>query len=223
MLIIHHLENSRSHRVLWLLEELGLDYEIKFYKRDPKTDLAMDDLKAIHPLGKSPVITDGELVLAETAAILQYIVERYGDGKLSAPWGSAQQIKQNYWLHAAEGSLMPYLIMDLVTSRIGSNAPFIIRPIAKAIAAEVDKGFTHPNLCRFIRYMEAELGKSQWFGGDEFSIADIQMGYPVEAAFARLGLGEKQPKLAAFLAAIRARPAYKAAIDKGGKLSVLTD
>lgn len=223
MLIVHHLENSRSHRVLWLLEELGLDYEIKFYKRDPKTDLAMDDLKAIHPLGKSPVITDGELVLAETAAILQYIVEKYGEGRLSAPRGSDQQIKQNYWLHAAEGSFMPYLVFDLVTSRIGSAAPFIIRPIAKAIAKQVDAAFTHPNLYRFLKYMEAELGNGQWFAGDEFSIADIQMGYPVEAAFARLSLGDKYPNLQKFLAQIRDRPAYKAAIEKGGKLGIIAN
>lgn len=223
MLIVHHLENSRSHRVLWLLEELGLDYDIKFYKRDPKTDLAMDDLKAIHPLGKSPVITDGELVLAETAAILQYIAERYGDGRLSAVMGTDEQVKQNYWLHAAEGSFMPYLVTDLLTSRIGSNAPFLIRPIAKAIAVAVDKNFTNPNLYRFIKYMEAELGQTTWFAGDEFSIADIQMGYPVEAAFARLDLGDDYPKLKAYLAAIRARPAYKNAIKKGGKLEILAD
>lgn len=223
MLIIHHLENSRSHRVLWLLEELGLDYEIKFYQRNPETDLAMDDLKAIHPLGKSPVITDGELILAETAAILQYIVERYGKGKLSAAHGSAQQIKQNYWLHAAEGSFMPYLVTDLLTSRIGSKAPFIIRPIAKAIATQIDKTFTHPNLYRFIKYMEAELSKTQWFAGNEFSIADIQMGYPVEAAFARLKLADKYPNLKAYLTAIRNRHAYKTAIKKGGKLSILTN
>ena len=223
MLIVHHLENSRSHRVLWLLEELRLDYEIKFYKRDPKTDLAMDDLKAIHPLGKSPVITDGDLVLAETAAILQYIVERYGEGRLSAVQGSAEQIKQNYWLHAAEGSFMPYLVMDLVTSRIGTNAPFIIRPIAKAIATEVDKGFTHPNLYRFIQYMEAELGTTKWFAGDEFSIADIQMGYPVEAAFTRLGLGDNYPNLQNFISMIRERSAYKTAIEKGGKLEILAN
>ncbi|PCI87739.1 MAG: glutathione S-transferase [Hyphomicrobiales bacterium] len=223
MLLIHHLENSRSHRVLWLLEELSLDYEIKFYKRDPKTDLAMDDLKAIHPLGKSPVITDGKLVLAETAAILQYIVERYGKGKLSAALGSPEQIKQNYWLHAAEGSFMPYLVTDLLTSRIASKSPFITRPIAKAIATEVDKKFTHPNLYRFIKYMEAELSKNTWFAGDEFSIADIQMGYPVEAAFARLELNDDYPNLKDYLFAIRNRPAYQAAIEKGGKLSILAD
>lgn len=223
MLIVHHLENSRSHRILWLLEELSLDYEIKFYKRHPKTSLAMDDLKAVHPLGKSPVVGDGDLVLAETAAILQYIVERHGDGRVSATLGSNAYVKQNYWLHAAEGSLMPYLVFDLVTSRIGTSAPLFVRPIAKAIAKQLDAAFTHPNLYRFLKFAEAELGKSEWFAGDEFSIADIQMGYAVEAAMIRLKLGDKYPNLARFVATIRKRSAYQTAIDKGGKLGILAD
>lgn len=214
---VHHLNNSRSQRVLWLLEELGLPYEIKHYKRDPKTMLAPPALKAVHPLGKSPVITDGDATLAESGAIIEYLLDRHGEGRLRPAAGTPERLRFTYWLHFAEGSAMNPLLMKLVFNRmLNSPMPFFARPIARSIAVKVLDGFVHPNLKAQLDYMEAELGKSEWFAGEEFSAADIQMSFPLEAAAHRAGLDDSRPRLWRFLQRIHARPAYHRALERGG-------
>jgi glutathione S-transferase len=223
MLTVHHLNNSRSQRVLWLLEELGLEYEIKRYERDPKTALAPASLRAVHPLGKSPVVTDGELTLAESGAIIEYLVDRHGQGRLAPAPGTPERLCYTYWLHYAEGSAMPPLLLSLVFSRLPKGPmPFFLRPVVKGISGQVMKAFVTPQLRLHLDYMEGELGKSTYFAGEAFSAADIQMSFPIEAAGARGGLGEKRPKLAAWLERIHARPAYQRALEKGGPYELLT-
>ncbi|AGA86405.1 glutathione S-transferase [Stutzerimonas stutzeri] len=217
MITVHHLNHSRSHRVLWLMEELELLYELKRYPRDPKTMLAPAELKAVHPLGKSPVITDGELTLAESAAILEYLLERYGNGRLAPQSSSAEYRRFRYWMHYAEGSAMPPMLLKLVFDRVATGPmPFFIRPVARAIAKGANRAFIGPQLKTHLDYMEAELGKSDWFAGDNFSAADIQMSFPIEAARARAGLDESRPRLMNFLQRIQQRPAYKRAVERGG-------
>lgn len=222
MIVVHHLNNSRSQRVLWLLEELGLDYEIERYQRDPKTMLAPASLRAIHPLGKSPVITDGALTVAESGAIVEYLLERYGNGRLVPAAGTPERLRWTYWLHFAEGSAMPPLLMKLVFDKLeNSPMPFFVRPIARAIAQKVKGSFIQPQIDQQLDYMESELGKTAWFAGEAFSAADIQMSFPLEAAGARGGLTEKHPKLMAWLQRIHARPAYQRALERGGPYELL--
>ena len=221
MIVVHHLNNSRSQRVLWLLEELGQDYEIKRYERDRKTMLAPASLRAVHPLGKSPVITDGELTLAESGAIIEYFVERYGQGKLSPPPGTPAYLRYRYWMHYAEGSLMPPLLLKLVFDKIETAPmPFFIKPIAKAISSKAKSGFITPQITTHLNYLEAELEKSTWFAGDDFSAADVQMSFPIEAAAARGGLDASRPRLMDYLSRIHARPAYKKALERGGEFNI---
>ena len=218
MIIVHHLNNSRSQRILWLLEELGLDYDIKKYQRDPKTMLAPAELKAVHPLGKSPVIADGEATVAESGAIIEYLLERYGNGRLLPAAGSPERMRYTYYLHFAEGTAMSPLLMKLVFDRIESGPmPFFAKPIARGIARKVKDTFIMPNIRGQLDFLEAELGKSSWFAGSEFSAADIQMSFPLEAAASRGGLGSQYPTLEAFLQKIHARPAYVQALERGGK------
>jgi glutathione S-transferase len=213
MITLHHLNNSRSQRILWLLEELGLDYEIKRYERDKKTMFAPPELKKIHPLGKSPVITDGDLTIAESGAIIEYLVNKYGQGKLK----SQDPLAYTYWLHFAEGSAMTPLLLTLVFNKVESSpAPFFIKPILKAVSAKVKSSFINPNLKGIFDFIEAELTKSEWFAGSEFSAADIQMSFPMEAAASR-GTDHMGPKSQAFLKKIHARPAYKKALERGGE------
>ena len=220
MVIVHHLNNSRSQRLLWLLEELGVLYDIKRYQRDPKTMLAPPELRKVHPLGKSPVITDGDVTLAESGAIMEYVLEKFGRGRLMPKPNSPEKLRFTYWMHFAEGSAMPPLVMKLVLDRMG-KAPLLVRPIAKAIVSRVHKGFIEPNINRQLDYMEAELSRSTWFAGSEFTAADIQMSFPVEAAAARAGLDARRPKLMEFLARIHAREAYRAALERGGEFRLM--
>lgn len=200
-----------------MLEELELLYELKRYERDPKTMLAPPELKAIHPLGKSPVITDGDLTLAESAAILEYLLERYANGRLMPAQGSADYRRFRYWMHYAEGSAMPPLLLKLVFDRVASGPmPFFIKPVARAIANGAHKAFIGPQLKTHLDYMEAELEKSPWFAGDSFSAADIQMSFPLEAARSRAGLDQSRPSLLDFLERIQQRPAYQRAVERGG-------
>jgi glutathione S-transferase len=218
MIVVHHLNNSRSQRILWLLEELGLEYEIRKYQRDPKTMLAPPELRAIHPLGKSPVITDGDATVAESGAIIEYLLERYGNGRLVPAAGSADKLRYTYFLHYAEGSAMTPLLLKLVFDRVETSPmPFFAKPIARGIAQKVKGSFVMPQIKQHLDYMEAELGKTEWFAGDAFSAADIQVSFVLEAAASRGGLGEHYPKLIAFLARIHARPAYARALERGGK------
>ena len=224
MITVHHLNNSRSQRVLWLLEELSVPYEIKKYQRDPKTMLAPPELMQVHPLGKSPVITDGDLTVAETGAIIEYLTETHGRGRLVPAPGTPERRRWTYWLHFAEGSAMPQLLMKLVFERIKvTPMPFFIKPVARGMADKVLGLMVEPNLKRQLDFMEAELGKREWFAGNEFSTADIQMSFPVEAAAQRAGLDASRPKLMAFLKRIHARPAYKKALARGGPYSFAND
>lgn len=222
MIIVHHLNNSRSQRVLWLLEELGLDYEIKPYQRDPKTMLAPASLKAVHPLGKSPVVTDGDNTIAESGAIIEYLVQQYGGGCLLPAAGSKDRLRYTYWMHYAEGSAMPPLLMKLIFGRLDRPPmPALLRPLARSIANGVQRNYIDPQLKTHLDFLEAELGKSTWFAGEEFSAADIQMSFPLEASQSRGGLDASRPRLSAFLQRIHARPAYQRAIEKGGKYDLL--
>lgn len=217
MITVHHLNNSRSQRILWLLEELGVEYQIKRYERDPQTLLAPPELRAVHPLGKSPVVTDGELTLAESGAIIDYLANRYGPHLLPAP-ESPERLRCNYWLHYAEGSAMSPLLLKLVFDKVESSPmPFFVKPIARGIAQKVKGAFVTPQLKLHLDYLEGELGKSTWFAGEAFSAADIQMSFPLEAAAARAGLDASRPRLMAFLERIHARPAYRRALEKGGE------
>jgi len=220
MVTVHHLNNSRSQRVLWLLEELGVEYTVKRYERNSKTMLAPPELKAVHPLGKSPVITDDGHTIAETGAIIEYLVGRYGNGRMIPAEGSPERLRYSYWLHYAEGSIMPLLVMKLVLSQVPKGSPAIIRPVARGIVAGVDKMFLGPNLRTHIAWIEGELGKTVWFAGAEFSAADVQMSFPAEAIAAR-GEGGVPPNIAGFLQRIHARPAYQRALQKGGPYDLL--
>ncbi|WP_194722569.1 glutathione S-transferase [Noviherbaspirillum malthae] len=223
MIIVHHLNNSRSQRVLWLLEELGLEYDIKRYQRDPKTMLAPDSLRQVHPLGKSPVITDEGLTIAESGAIVEYLVDRYGHGRLAPARGSEDRLRYTYYLHYAEGSAMPPLLLKLVFDRIEHGPmPFFVKPIARAIAGRAKSSFIQPQITRHLDFLEAELAQRPWFAGDEFSAADIQMSFPLEAAAARAGLDASRPKLMEFLKRIHERPAYRRALERGGEYALLS-
>lgn len=224
MITVHHLNNSRSQRVLWLLEELGLPYEIQKYERDPNTMLAPPALTKVHPLGKSPVITDGGLTIAESGAVVDYLVERYGQGRLVPAAGTPERLRWTYWLHFAEGSAMPPLLLKLIFERMKvSPMPFFAKPVAKGLANRVLAAMVEPNLKRQLDFMEAELAKSEWFAGADFSAADIQMSFPVEAAAQRAGLDASRPRLMAFLKRIHARPAYQKALARGGPYSFASD
>jgi glutathione S-transferase len=222
MITVHHLNNSRSQRVLWLLEELGLQYRIERYQRDPKTMLAPPELRRVHPLGKSPVIVDDGVTLAESGAILEYLVQRHGGGRLLPPDGSPDRLRCSYWMHYAEGSAMPPLLLRLVLSRLPqAPMPFFARPIARKLCDGAMKAFVEPSLRTHLDYIEGELGRHPWFAGPDFTVADIQMSFPMEAAAARAGLDQGRPKSMAFLEAIHSRPAYQRAIEKGGAYELL--
>ena len=224
MIIVHHLNNSRSQRVLWLLEELGIPYEIQKYERDAQTMLAPPALLKVHPLGKSPVITEDGVTVAESGAIIEYLLERHGGGRLLPPAGTPERLRFTYWLHFAEGSAMSPLLMKLVFDRIETAPmPFFVKPIARGISGKVKKALIEPNLKRQLDYMESELAKSEWFAGNDFSAADIQMSFPVEAAAQRAGLDASRPKLMTWLKKIHARPAYRTALDRGGPYSFAND
>lgn len=217
MIIVHHLNNSRSQRVLWLLEELGLPYEIRHHQRNAQTMLAPPELLQVHPLGKSPVIQDGDITVAETGAIIEYLLERHGQGRLLPVAGSPEALRYRYWLHFAEGSAMPPLLLKLIFDRVASAPmPFFIKPVARGISRKVMDAMVLPNLKRQLDFMEAELGRSAWFAGDELTGADIMLSFPLEAAAQRAGLDASRPRLHAFLQRIHARPAYQRALQRGG-------
>ena len=217
MITVHHLNNSRSQRVLWLLEELGVPYEIQKYQRDAKTMLAPPELLKVHPLGKSPVITDDGTTVAESGAIIEYLLERYGAGRLEPEKGTPERLRFTYWLHFAEGSAMAPLLMKLVFDRIETSPmPFFARPIARGISRKVKTAMVEPNLKRHLDFMEGELASAPWFAGAEFSAADVQMSFALEAAAARGGLDAGRPRLTGWLARIHDRPAYRRALEKGG-------
>ena len=216
MIIVHHLADSRSQRVLWLLEELGVDYEVKRYERDPRTRLAPSELKAVHPLGKSPVLRDGDVTVAETGAVVEYLLDTYGQGRLRPPAGTEAGRRFTYWLHYAEGSAMPPLLLKLVFNMLPRRSPAMMRPLVRNIANKAQSSFVDPQTRAHVDYWEAELARHEWFAGDAFSAADIMMSFPVEAGADRAFDVEAQPRLKAFLQRIHARPAYVRALDRGG-------
>ncbi|GAA4422838.1 glutathione S-transferase [Acidovorax lacteus] len=223
MITVHHLEASRSQRVLWLLEELGVPYEIQVYRRDPKTRLAPAELKRVHPLGKSPVITEGDAVIAESGAIIEYLAERYGAGRtgelahLTPEPGSTEHRECRFWMHYAEGSLMNWLVMKLVFMSIPRQPmPFFVRPIARTLCARVQEKLIDPNVETALAFMNEHLSRHTWFTGDRITMADFQMSFAVEAALSRRAPGPSYPHVVGYLQRMQARPAYQRAIAKGG-------
>lgn len=218
MILVHHLADSRSQRLLWLLEELGLDYEIKRYERDPATMLAPPELKQLHPLGKAPLLQDGDLVLAETGAIFEYLLDTYDrDNRLRPPAGSAERRDFTYWLHYAEGSAMPPLLLKLVFSMLPKRAPALLRPLVRSIAAKAQSSFINPQLKAHFDFIESSLSKGGWFIGSGFSAADIMISFPLEAASSRGLVARQYPAISDYLTAIHTRPAYRHALERGGK------
>lgn len=213
MITVHHLENSRSQRVLWLLEELELPYRAIRYARDPRTLRAPPELVAVHPLGKAPVITDGETAVAETGAIVAYLTDLAGARLVPAP-GTEERRRYVYWSHYAEGSAMPPLLLKLVFGRLAPGSPWPLRPLVRRIADTVLRGFVDPDLRRHAAFWEAELAGRPYFCGADFTAADILMSFPLEA-FAARGTGAG-PHVADWLARIHARPAYRRALQQGG-------
>lgn len=223
MITVHHLENSRSQRVLWLLEELGLRYEIQRYARDPKTMYAPPELQRVHPLGKSPVITDGDATVAESGAIVEYLLDTYDKkARLRPPPGTPERRRFTYWLHFAEGSAMPPLLMKLVFDKVRrAPVPFFVKPVTRGIADKVVASFVTPNLERMYAFMEGELRERPWFAGADFSAADVQMSFPLEAAAQRGGLDARYPRLRDWLERIHARAAYRRALERGGPYTIV--
>jgi glutathione S-transferase len=201
-LTVHHLQNSRSQRVLWLLEELGIPYEVRRYERDRKTMLAPPELKRIHPLGKSPVIEEGGMVIAETGAIVEYLVAR-SESRFGPPADAQSANRYRFFLHYAEGSLMPWLLVTLFLRRLG----LLGRPARPTVQRMVDQ---------HLDFLEVELADRDWFAGAELTAADVMMSFPLEAARDRAGLDASRPRLIGWLERIHARPAYQAALAKGG-------
>ncbi len=216
MILVHHLNNSRSQRVLWLLEELGVPYQVKRYERDKTTMLAPPELRAIHPLGKSPVITEDNRTIAETGAIIDYVIERHGGGRLIPPAGTEDRLRYTYWMHYAEGSAMTPLLLKLIFSRLPANAPALVRPILASAMKAAQARLVDPQLANHMAFWETELAKSEWFAGPAFTAADIMMSFPLEAAAQRAG-AKSRPMLKTFLDKIHARPAYQAALKTGGQ------
>src|SRR5260221_9008014 len=219
MLTVHHLNNSRSQRVLWLLEELGVPYEIVRYQRRPDMR-APAELRAIHPLGKSPVVTDSGNTIAESGAIVEYLVETYGEGRRMRPPKPLERLRYTYWLHYAEGSAMPPLLLKLLFTIMPKRAPALLRPLVRKVSSQALTSLVNPQLKQHMAFWEAELSKSLWFAGDEFTAADIQMSFPLEAAAARGGLEQGHPKATAFLHRSHSRPAYQHALEQGGPYQV---
>lgn len=223
MLTVHHLETSRSQRILWLLEEIGVPYQLVVYRRDRKTRLAPPELKAIHPLGKSPVITDDGEVIAESGAIIEYLVEKYGQlgqgelARLQPSPGTPEHRQCRFWMHYAEGSLMNWLVMKLVFVTIPKQPmPFFARPIARAICGKVQAQLVDPNLQGALDFIEDHLSRHRWFAGAELSMADFQMSFAVEALLSRASDAGNHPHLLEYRDRMRARPAYQRAEAKGG-------
>ena len=215
MITVHHLNNSRSQRILWMLEEIGQDYQVKHYQRDKQTQLAPKELFNVHPLGKSPVITDGEITVAESGAIIEYLAQTYA--KQMIPQNNTEAYRQYiYWLHFSEGSLMPQLLLKLVFDKIKTAPmPFFVKPIAKGIANKVLNGYTLPNIKNNMDFIESHLAQSKWFAGEIFTGADIQMSFPLEASMARVNT-DAHPHTKAFVDRIHALDNYKKALVKGG-------
>ena len=224
MIKVHHLNNSRSQRILWMLEELNQEYEIIGYERDVKSLQGPESLRDVHPLGKSPVITDdssGEQILvAESGAIIEYLLQTYGKNSsfITPETGTQQERDYSYWLHFSEGSLMPHLLLRLIFDRVKkARVPFFVKPITKAVANKVLSEFVNPNIQRLLYFIEESLEGKKWFLGDQLSGADIQMSFPLETSVSRGLIDENYPCIKSYVERIHQLPAYQTAIKKGGK------
>ena len=223
MIIVHHLENSRSQRVLWLLEELAVPYEIKNYQRDKKTMLAPASLKAVHPLGKSPVITDAGKTIAESGAITEYLIHHYGPDSMKFDVGSEAWLQGTYWSHFAEGTAMPFPVMKLVFSQIKrAPMPFFVKPVAGQIVNKVMSSFLQPNIDNTLAYINDHLQGKTWFVDETLSAADFQMSFPLLAAATREDIPAQYPNIQRYLERMQQRPAFQKAIEKGGPLQVMS-
>ena len=219
MLTVHHLNNSRSQRILCALEELNLPYQIARYQRQP-TMMASPELKKIHPLGKSPVLEDNGLVLAESGAILEYLQETYDTAGQLKPADPQGKIDYRFWLHYAEGSLMPLLMMKLVFGSLGKPpVPFGFRTVGKLLGQGVQKSYLNKQIATHAQFIEQSLNGREWFAGDRFSMADIQMIFPVIALLARGGI-DNLPNLARWKQRVEQRPSWQRAMTKGGPFSL---
>ncbi len=216
MITLHHLEHSRSQRVLWLLEELGVDYEIRHYERDRRTSLAPPELREIHPLGKSPIVTDGDHVLAESATIIEYLARTYGGSEWAPQTNDPAYWDFSYWMHYAEGSLMPPLLLKLVFTKVRTASPLFVRPVAAGIAGQVDRTFTDPQIRTHFEFVDGHLAQHEWFAAESITAADIQMSFPLEAAVARGTVGDEFPHVVEYVRRFQARPAYQRALEAGG-------
>ena len=224
MITVHHLNNSRSQRILWMLEEINLEYEIIRYARDVKTMQGPASLREVHPLGKSPAITDDgsgeQILLVESGAIIEYLMQTYGKNSslITPKTGSQEERDYRYWLHFSEGSLMPPLLLRLIFDRVKkAPVPFFVKPITKAIANKVLSEFVNPNIKRLLDFIETSLEGKKWFLGDQLSGADIQMSYPLEASIASGLIDDHYPDIQSYVERIHQKPAYQAALLKGGK------
>lgn len=216
MLSVHHLANSRSQRVVWLLEELGLEYDIVEHRREPGSRVAPGSLRKIHPLGKAPVLCDGDVTIAETGAIFEYVLERHGNGRLEPARGTPERIQYIYWQHFAEASLMPYLAMKLLFAGIENAVPFFVRPAIRLLTRAVNAGYMDRNLVAEIDFIEQHLATHEWFAGGGFTAADVLIGFMLEAVSGRFAPVAAYPNIASFVNRIRARPAYRRAMQRGG-------
>lgn len=218
MVTLHHLNNSRSQRILWLLEELGIDYDVKRYERDAVTNLAPASLRAIHPLGRSPVLTEGDTTIAESGAIVDYLVQMYGKDTFAPPTDKQDYQQYLFWVHFAEGSLMPPLValMILEKARVKASKMFFIKPIADRIVDGIISAYYGPNLTQSLAYIEAYLEQNEWFAGSTPNAADVQMIFPLEAIVAS-GKAKDLPAIAAYVKRVHERDAYQRALKKGGE------
>lgn len=219
MLTLHHLEYSQSFRILWLLEELGMEYTLKLYERDSKSSLAPADYKAISPLGTSPVITDGDVVLAETNAIVDYILDKSGDDRLRPKAGSPARTRYLFWFHAAQGSMQPMMTFNIVLNVVKTRVPFFLRPVISPVFSQILSGFVKPRMVALLNEAEKDLANGPWFAGSELSAADIVMSYTMESANMRGYITDEHPNCQAWLKRMYDNKAYKVAQQKDGKPS----
>ncbi len=218
MLTVHHLNNSRSHRIIWLLEELSVQYEIKYYQRDPKTMLAPPAYKELHPLGTAPIISDDDLTITESGAVMEYLLYKYGQNRLKPLPGTPEWINYNFWMHFAEGSLMPILFLRLVIDIIYQKSPFFVKPITKSIKSRTNHMMINPRLTKQMNFIESTLEKNAWLAGNEFSAADIQMAIPLLWASSIKDLYKNKPKITNYIERLKSRPAFTRTIEKGGPI-----
>ena len=221
MITLHHLEYSQSFRILWLLEELNVDYELKLYARDKKTRLAPDEYKALSPLGTAPVITDGELILAESNAIVDYILDQHPNDTLRPEAKSKHRTQYLFWMHASQGSLMPLLLISVILRMIPERAPFFLKPVLRPVLNMARDSFAKPRVTALLEKAEADLTKTPWFGGEELTAADIVMCYPMESMKANDYIGDTYPNCLAWLERVNAYPSFKRAMEKDGKSTMV--